>query len=106
MDRAFTEPPPEKAGEDPEQDVKMGIVVDPDKDNPMYVAVQAQVKDNKMKVHAKAVTEGEGKAEVGGEIKKGTAKDKDKIVLVLGGDNTDKAEMNLKAQKIQVQEEE
>merc|ERR1711936_12103 len=74
----ITELPPEKAGEDPKQDVKIGIVVDPDKENPMYVAVQAKVSDNEMDVEAKAATEGEGKAEVSAEIQKGTANNKDK----------------------------
>jgi len=93
----ITDLPPENIGEDPKQDVKMDIVVDPDKENPMYVGVQAGVSDKEMNVLAKAANEeGEGKAEVRGEIQKGTAKDEDKVVLEVVEDATDSDEMNLK----------
>merc|ERR1711936_992890 len=86
----ITDLPPENFGEDPKQDVKMDIFVDPDKENPMYIGVQAEVSNNEMNVLAKAANEeGEGKAEVRGEIQQGSVMDEDKVLLEVVADDTD-----------------
>jgi len=96
----ISERPAEKGEKDPKQDVKMGIVVDPDSKTPMYVGVQAELSDNEMKVDTKAVNEdGAGKAEIRGEMKKGAAKDKDKVMLEVVSEDTDSDEMTLNPSK-------
>ena len=77
----------------------LGILIDPEEENPMQVDVQAKVEDKDMDLYAVDVCEEEGQADVRAEIHQGAAEDKGQVLLEVVETDMDKKKMKLKAKK-------
>ena len=95
----ITKEPSKIIGKDDKLNVDLSILLDPEEENPMQVDVQAKVENNYMDLHAVAVSEGEGQADVRAEIHQGAAEDKGQVQLEVVETDMDKKKMKLKAKK-------